>query len=607
MTDIELCERCDSNPCVCPTSITKKRDPTQSDPSSGVVPRLSSEPDQDDDGAAWLQTTPAAAVSFALLRASARSDDNDDFDARTRVASLADLRDGLIASAIDDRGDFDAPTRVASIADLRDGILGSAAADAVNPFDTPTREQHVPGMLDAFDDALGEALAQAGDDVNTSSNIRSPFEPGEDNNGGDAWFEVATNGSFRLDKLLRASDADAVVLGDPTDVTGSIEIEVITDEGPAVVRQIHLGGDVEKNLEEQTVLVRTAVEVGVLALSPFERFVLQRVDGKKTIAVIQSEMRLSESDLRIALALLLDKRLLEPVVVTSLAAASSPAPPVVVSAPKSPTAPVPPVVAAAPPVVVPAAAPPPPVIVSSSPVVVLAAAPPPPPVIVSSSPVIVTAPQPSSPPPPPAVSTVSSPPPPSAPRSAASIRGATPTAARSFDRSTTSQAGRSLVIDNAQVRAATLFDQSIREVKNGALDKARGLLEQAATLAPNEERYRATLAAWDDFVATHRTPEDMRALALAVRTEDAGDLVKATALLRQATQWNPQNATAWNRLGLILARQKDTRGAVDALSKAVELAPHDAAILSNFTKVAGAAEKGGVDVGLRNLWKRIVK
>jgi Flp pilus assembly protein TadD len=193
----------------------------------------------------------------------------------------------------------------------------------------------------------------------------------------------------------------------------------------------------------------------------------------------------------------------------------------------------------------------------------------------------------------------------SIPRSASGIRGVS--GARSLD-APARGGGRGLVIDNARSRAAALFDQSVREVKNGSFEKARGLCEQAAAMAPQEERYQDALRDWPAFVEAHKTPPDQRALAQAVLAEEAGDLVRATTLLRQATQANPANATAWNRLGLVLARQKDTRGAAAALGKAVELSPEDAGILSNFAKVAGAAEKaGGLEGGLRSLWKRIVR
>jgi Flp pilus assembly protein TadD len=165
-----------------------------------------------------------------------------------------------------------------------------------------------------------------------------------------------------------------------------------------------------------------------------------------------------------------------------------------------------------------------------------------------------------------------------------------------------------LIIDNAQSRGAAAFEQAIREIKNGAFEKAQGLVRQAAEAAPQEPAYRDALAQWSAFVEQHRTPEDQRAMAQAVLAEQTGDLGRATTLLRQATTLNPKNATAWNRLGLLLARQKDMQAAATALGRAMELDPDDAGIRSNFTKVVAAAERGGgLDGGLRALWKRLAR
>lgn len=164
-----------------------------------------------------------------------------------------------------------------------------------------------------------------------------------------------------------------------------------------------------------------------------------------------------------------------------------------------------------------------------------------------------------------------------------------------------------LVVDNAQSQANTRFEEAVRLIKRGEATKARRLIEVAQALVPDDTRFTSALAEWRAFVAIHETAPDQRAFARAVRAEALGDIQGAMELLRQATSMNPEHANAWNRLGLLLARNRDLQGAVDALSRAVELAPNDPSILANFSRVAEAHERsGGLDGKLRALWRRFV-
>lgn len=446
---------------------------------------------------------------------------------------------------------------------------------------------------------------------------------------------------LELDEILRSGQSDAIVLGDAGDITRSIEIEIVFEDGVTLVRQIHLGSDIDQDIELTTVLARTDVDAGAHRLSPFELFVLQRITGTKTVADIQAEMRLSENDLRLALALLVDKHLLRrvnreapidaqpeesgelPAAVrvqtpslphgeravtgaadpSSFARAVGPAQRTAsTTQPSSPVAPAPAAASTTASTAASIAAPTAPTASTASTASTAA-----PTTSRPTSPI-------TSPKTPPAARAPSLPPsqptiPPIAPSSAPRPVPHTSPGVHSSPSMPRPAGGsaRALVVDNAQFRAAALYEQCLRDVKNGALDKARGLLEQAVSWMPDEPRYRAALEDWSAFVERNKTREDLHALALAIRAEQLGNLANATALLRHVTQLNPNNASAWNRLGLLLARQKDTRGALEALTQALRAAPNDAAIRSNLLKVASAAQKGGFDLGLGDLWKRLTK
>lgn len=164
------------------------------------------------------------------------------------------------------------------------------------------------------------------------------------------------------------------------------------------------------------------------------------------------------------------------------------------------------------------------------------------------------------------------------------------------------------MVGNATARAGGLYDDAVREVKNGNLDKARALIVEGRGVAGDDPRFDAALRDWPAFVAAHKTAEDARLLAQSVRAEGVGDIARALQLAQTAARVNPDNASAWNRVGLLLARQKDLPGAAAALGKALELAPEDAAIASNFTKIAQLVETSGdLDRGLKSLWKKVTR
>jgi tetratricopeptide (TPR) repeat protein len=90
------------------------------------------------------------------------------------------------------------------------------------------------------------------------------------------------------------------------------------------------------------------------------------------------------------------------------------------------------------------------------------------------------------------------------------------------------------------------------------------------------------------FVLFTRVLEPMKKNELSVENRDQGDIynilgmidlkknLKDTALkyFRDATDKNPQNASAWNNLAAMLIMQKDYNGAVPAAERAAQLAPN---------------------------------
>jgi tetratricopeptide (TPR) repeat protein len=109
-------------------------------------------------------------------------------------------------------------------------------------------------------------------------------------------------------------------------------------------------------------------------------------------------------------------------------------------------------------------------------------------------------------------------------------------------------------------------------------------------------------AAQAQFVLFTRVLDPMKKNELSVESRDLGDIynilgmidlkknLKDTALryFRDATDKNPQNASAWNNLAAMLVMQKDYQGAVPAAERAAQLAPGLAKVHLNL----GSAYRG---------------
>ncbi|MDP2340493.1 MAG: hypothetical protein Q8O67_06030 [Deltaproteobacteria bacterium] len=583
---------------------------------------------------------PAAPPSF---------DVNSAFDEVAREpATVSDIDDGIDISDIDDEIEL----------------------DKIPPPSAPVGPAH-------FLDVVAPPPPAVAAPVPTSAPL--PFDDGVEVDVPVDWLVGAATDRFNLADIL-ASQADAMILGDASDIVGSITTSAdpmsvdpmsmdindllspasaghphpgtvppsamtidelmeqpaattTTTATPAAIPrrgslQVFIGGDVARLLGPGIVLRRRESSVDTAGLSPFEQFVLKHVDGTRTVAEVQTAMRLSEGDLRIVLALLLDKRLIEG---SSLAPSNA-----VAAAPIFPPMPPPPAPAPAP-----APAPPPAVIAEPPPAVENTPAPssslPPAlgaPAAFGSAPSAFGAPAfgsapagsasmwgktAGSPPPPsftPAFAPAFGPktmglpgqgPPPGAPTSTSTPPPPQPRAAAHNPGAAALRAG--LLIAGDHTKAAALHAACIRELKNGTVERAHQLARQALNAAPDMTLYRDTLAEWPAFVAGHRVADDIRFKAQAVTAEEAGDIDKAVALLRQSVAANPKNASSWNRLAVLLATKKaDIDGAMEASQKAVELVPDDATFLSNFTKFAAIADKasGGIDKKARGMWNRLL-
>ncbi len=376
--------------------------------------------------------------------------------------------------------------------------------------------------------------------------------------------------------------------------------------------QVYVGADVARMIEKESVLQKTTRATSGLALSPFEQFVLDQIDGVRPVARIQKRMGLGDADLRIALALLADKKLVEQV---GRAASTKPTdpgfrvPPMPSGSFRAP----PPVPSGS------FAVPPSPV---SAPSPVPSGSFPAPSASVRGPSASFALPAPSArvpsasfplPAPSARVPSASFP----APGAAAPVpAGSSPVPSRSFAKPTpaslplpsiasapraptaplaTPAAARPAVVDDAgHARALALHSQCLRDLKGGAVARAWGVAKMAHESAPDVALYREVLDDWNAFVSQHKVADDARLHAQAVSAETAGDVDRAVTLLKQATTANPRNAAAWNRLGLLLAtRMNDLDGALNAMTRAIELSPDDPTFKNNFGKIAALSQRRG--------------
>lgn len=154
-----------------------------------------------------------------------------------------------------------------------------------------------------------------------------------------------------------------------------------------------------------------------------------------------------------------------------------------------------------------------------------------------------------------------------------------------------------------QARAMQLIEVALKELREGRKVTALAWVKMAAELVPGDPKIESLLASWNGAPATIASAvsavpaapipgqtEDQRLAAQARSLEAAGDMNGAANAYRRALKLKPSDPELYNRLGILLAlRMKDLIGATAALKKALEYAPTNLAYRSNLGKVVKMA------------------
>jgi Tfp pilus assembly protein PilF len=100
------------------------------------------------------------------------------------------------------------------------------------------------------------------------------------------------------------------------------------------------------------------------------------------------------------------------------------------------------------------------------------------------------------------------------------------------------------------VKAQDLLKQAVQASDASKPAEAKTLLKKAIVLAP-------------DFAAAHQMLADL--------CEKAGDENETLEAYRQWTASNPQTPLPWNRLGQLLEKRKDYKGALEAYTRSLKV------------------------------------
>jgi tetratricopeptide (TPR) repeat protein len=135
-----------------------------------------------------------------------------------------------------------------------------------------------------------------------------------------------------------------------------------------------------------------------------------------------------------------------------------------------------------------------------------------------------------------------------------------------------------------------LYEQALQDFEAGYLNRAKQNLKLATICAPNQDEYRETLAAWEAAESIQEEARDqapeIKLYELAHKCEASGDIDSAIALLREGIELKPDLAPFHNRLGVILAINKnDFVNAAKSVGLAVSLEPDNLHYKNNLSKI----------------------
>jgi hypothetical protein len=153
----------------------------------------------------------------------------------------------------------------------------------------------------------------------------------------------------------------------------------------------------------------------------------------------------------------------------------------------------------------------------------------------------------------------------------------------------------------AQQRAAGFFELAHSELQKGNRVRAHMYARLAAETDPEEPRYQELLKTWASAARAVQSTEGAL-IADADLAERQGNVHKAIALLQEAVEKNPKNAAVHNRLGLLLAlKLKQYNKAAEHVMTAVELDADNVAYKNNLGKIIALAEERGAVVARKAL------
>ena len=169
------------------------------------------------------------------------------------------------------------------------------------------------------------------------------------------------------------------------------------------------------------------------------------------------------------------------------------------------------------------------------------------------------------------------------------------------------------VLANKQNRARSLVRSAITALGNEQLERARTLLQEALSFAPDNAialynlglvdsragQTDAAISRFERLIALDAArpgtlPTGLRARTLSslgLLYYNKGFLEDARTHFEQATRLAPESAGPWNNLGLTLRQLNRSTEATAAFERAVRLAPEDPRIVSNLASSLISAER----------------